>query len=96
MLPQAGLDQIEAVGLAAQDGTTKAQDRPDTRHRQHTDLHHRVGGLGDLEHWKLEKVVHFEVVHMIAGYSEDNDHYTDHHDSPLHLRGGSFPPVIIG
>ena len=83
-----GPDQVEAVGLAAQDGTTRVQHSSDIRHKQHRDLHHQVR---ELEHWELEQGLHFEVVHMIAGYSAHNDHCTDHHDSLL-LTGDSSPP----
>lgn len=87
--PRAGLDQAVAA-LAAQDGTTKGQRNSDSRHRQHTALHRRAGHL---EHWELEQVGHFEVVHMIAGYSADSDHCIDHHDSLRRLTGGSFLPI---
>lgn len=89
--PQAGPDQ--AVGLAAQDGTTRVRRSSGSHHRQHRDLHRQEE---QLEHWGLEQVAHFDsdsgVVHMIAGYSADSDHCTGHHDSLRRQRGGSSLP----
>ena len=92
VLPQAGPDH-HSVAVAAQSGTTKAQYKRYTRHREHTDLVHQIGDLGDLEHWELEQVVHSAAVQMIAGYSADNDHCTDHHDDLL-LMDDSSPPIM--